>query len=112
CDDGDPCTNDSCSPDSGCVSVPKCDDGDACTNNVCNGGGCSYPAKSCVDGNPCTFDKCNSQSGCDFTTATNCTDNNECTNTYCDAAWGGCKSDPPVTCTQPLVCSNGACIQP
>src|SRR5262249_39276918 len=44
CDDGNPCTDDSCSDASGCVhtnnSAP-CDDGNACTHpDVCSGGSC------------------------------------------------------------------------
>ena len=34
CDDGNPCTNDACDPNQGCLSIPpdaNCDDGDACT---------------------------------------------------------------------------------
>src|SRR2546425_11935512 len=38
CDDGDPCTDDSCDPITGdCVHAPhNCDDGNACTADSCN----------------------------------------------------------------------------
>lgn len=54
CDDANPCTNDACSPSSGCVYTPAnglaCDDGDACTNNdVCQSGSCKGEGKcACV----------------------------------------------------------------
>ena len=50
CDDGDPCTTDSCGA-SGCTHAPidqccdadsDCEDGDACTTDACVGGTCSY----------------------------------------------------------------------
>jgi hypothetical protein len=44
CDDGDPCTDDTCNAPSTCVSTPNaapCDDGDACTTgDTCQAGGC------------------------------------------------------------------------
>ena len=60
CDDGNPCTQDSCDPGTGCVHTPmnegaKCDDGNACTNNdQCTGGTClgvkQTPCPVCGDG--------------------------------------------------------------
>ncbi|MGB0424737.1 MAG: hypothetical protein ACPGED_10445, partial [Flavobacteriales bacterium] len=43
CDDGDPCTIDTCEED-GCLNTPKCDDGDPCTNDFCDPetGECSH----------------------------------------------------------------------
>ena len=44
CDDGNPCTNDSCDA-SGCVYIPNsapCDDNDECTlGDMCSGGSCA-----------------------------------------------------------------------
>src|SRR5215813_1183424 len=49
CDDGNPCTDDICDPQLGCLHASNsapCSDGNACTtNDVCNGG-------TCVGGNP------------------------------------------------------------
>ena len=49
CDDGDVCTDNSCNPASGCVSLPNtatCDDGDACTSvDVCAGSKCTGVSK-------------------------------------------------------------------
>lgn len=68
CDDGNPCTTDSC--DAGtCLyaSIPGCenpcdtvvcDDGDFCTTNFCDNGNCVYTAIDCADGDFCTLDLC------------------------------------------------------
>jgi hypothetical protein len=59
CDDGDPCTEDHCDPDEGCIrynTVGLCEDGDFCTiNDQCNGGLCvgspdpECPWEACED---------------------------------------------------------------
>lgn len=81
CDDGNPCTQDSCDPNFGCVyvAVPgcggcgsdaQCNDGNFCTNDYCKGGLCYYAdipncnvtgCKSdaeCNDGIKCSMDQC------------------------------------------------------
>jgi len=54
CDDGNPCTDDSCVSATGCVFTPNanvCDDGDLCTeNDVCSAGVC---AGTPIDGCSC-----------------------------------------------------------
>lgn len=60
CEDGDPCTYNSCFDDEGCHAEPPadCDDDDPCTDDSCgvdsNGGfiGCQH------DDNPCCIDPC------------------------------------------------------
>jgi len=52
CDDGNPCTEDSCDPRSGCVSRPisdvACDDGLACTTgDTCSAGVCTPAVDDC-----------------------------------------------------------------
>jgi len=63
CDDGNPCTTDSCvsgvcrhDPATGAA----CDDGSFCTiSDACTSFGvCSGIARSCDDGDPCTSDRC------------------------------------------------------
>jgi hypothetical protein len=99
CNDGNPCTNDTCSNQNGCQHQPvqwnaPCNDGNACTtgeachNGQCNGG----QTTQCGDGNPCTTDSCDPVTGqCAHANNTNpCTiSNNNCTT-------GG-------------VCANGTC---
>ena len=73
CDDGNPCTNDSCDPAKGCQTTPEvngkiCDDGDACTvNEACTGGACKGGvAKVCADADTCTTDSCDPKLGCKY----------------------------------------------
>lgn len=71
CDDGNPCTTDSCGSQ-GCAHAANtfaCDDGDGCTTgDVCSQGVCLGPTPlSCDDANPCTVDSCTAQ-GCTQTT--------------------------------------------
>ena len=90
CDDGNPCTQDSCDPVAGCLHTnspngQSCNDSNACTtattctNGVCGGG----TSATCNDNNACTSDTCDATSGlCVFVnrpTGTSCTDGNPCT---------------------------------
>ncbi len=90
CEDGNPCTADSCDPIRGCVHEPvatgtPCDDGDRCTTmDACrNVGTCAGgPPRLCADGDPCTADACDPAVGCTHTTAPNgtmCNDFDACT---------------------------------
>jgi len=85
CDDVNPCTDDSCNSQTGCVHVANlvaCDDLNACTlGDVCSGGACQ-PGEPlvCNDDNVCTNDACLPDSGCHY--ADNnaaCEDNSVCT---------------------------------
>jgi hypothetical protein len=60
CDDGNPCTVDSCRGPGICVFAPvRCDDGDPCTTDACDAvGACRVTPRRCDDGNPCTGDAC------------------------------------------------------
>ena len=77
CDDGDPCTLDSCQagscthpqvPGCACGLASDCDDGDACTADACVDGRCVHDAAAlpgccrvdtdCDDGDACTLDRC------------------------------------------------------
>lgn len=70
CDDGNPCTQESCDPAVGCKGKAKadggpCDDGNGCTKtDSCSGGKCAGKAISCDDGNACTADSCDPAGGC------------------------------------------------
>ena len=70
CNDGNPCTDDSCDPILGCQhanNTDGCDDGNACTIfDTCSGGTCGGTTIICNDSNPCTVDTCVPQSGCNF----------------------------------------------
>lgn len=62
CDDGNPCTEDSCDA-SGCVHTPldgtACDDGDFCTGTeVCVAGTCESSGDPCAAPTVCNVDRC------------------------------------------------------
>ena len=113
CDDGNPCTNDSCDPKTGCVytaNASACDaDGSACTaGDACSDKTC-LPGKSknCDDGEPCTADSCDKKTGdCEHQKLTvSCDDNNACTkDDKC-----GLSKDDKYTCLagSPVVCDDG-----
>ena len=95
CDDGNPCTTDSCNGEEGCQYVAltegECMDGDTCTiGDHCEEGVCVGTPIDCDDDNPCTDDSCDGLGGCKF-------ENNSAT---CDDA------DP---CTVADQCQAGTC---
>jgi hypothetical protein len=95
CDDGNPCTGESCDAEKGCLATPlegECDDGNACTTeDHCDQGICGGKALTCDDSNPCTDDSCDQLSGCLFTDNT-----------------GACDDGDP--CTTGDACIAGACV--
>ncbi len=118
CDDGNPCTTDSC-PGGVCQNANNsdpCNDGDSCTQtDACQGG-------SCVGTNPvvCTAqDQCHEIGACDTVTGacsnpvspngTGCNDGDACTQTdTCQT--GACTGANPVVCTAQDQCHEiGAC---
>ncbi|MBI3834345.1 MAG: hypothetical protein HY287_08460 [Planctomycetes bacterium] len=114
CNDGNPCTDDSCNPATGCVYVNNfepCDDGNACTSSdTCSGGDCSGTPITCDDSNPCTDDACNPASGCYHTDNSDpCDDHHDCTNP--DTCSGGVCVGTPIPgcteCTGDADCSDG-----
>lgn len=79
CDDGDPCTTDSCDSVNGCQHTPvpgcchnagECNDNNACTTDTCVSNACQHDPVSCDDGIACTTDSCDSVNGCQH--ANNC----------------------------------------
>ncbi len=113
CDDGIPCTVDSCNPIGGCEHRPvdsMCpDDGIACTREVCNlGRGCgSLPQDNlCPNGQLCRTDGpmpgCTLPPACNGPNDPRCDDGQPCTADRCDMATGRC-----VFTTNDMMCSNG-----
>ncbi len=116
CDDGKPCTADSCDPGAGCQHSPTscegvpcseandCDDGSPCTNDACIDGLCDTFPIGCDDDDPCTWDACNHNTGsCIYKPAANCQsdcaalggddacdDGNKCTVDKCLTEQGSC----------------------
>ncbi len=115
CDDGNPCTVDSCDPASGVCQfagsvVGACEDGNPCTaGDTCQKGLCKAGApKVCDDVNPCTTDICVAIVGCVYSPVSqSCSDGDPCTeNDACSA--GTCKG-APVFCDDGNPCTNDTC---
>ena len=95
CDDGNPCTDDSCVLPTGCVHTPHggtCETGNACTTGACVGGFCLPTAKTngttCGTSSPCLTFAC--QSGfCLPTQTISCPDDGDkCTIEFCNPTTG------------------------
>ena len=115
CDDGNPCTLDSCDGAGGCSHAAvgdgtPCDDGNACTvADICEAGSCSAgAAPDCDDGNVCTVDACDPASGCAnlaVADGTGCDDADVCNGTEtCQA--GACSAGPPPACDDGRFCNG------
>ena len=114
CDDGNVCTDDTCSPSTGCVhtnNTAPCTDGNACTtNDTCSHGSCAGgPALNCNDGNLCTDDSCDPTTGCLHGNNTlPCNDGNACTTN--DACSGGrCVGGAGPNCDDGNLCTDDSC---
>ncbi|GMV40584.1 MAG: hypothetical protein AMXMBFR64_23000 [Myxococcales bacterium] len=108
CDDLNPCTTDTCVPQTGCKhanNANPCDDGSACTTqDVCSAGVCSGKTVSCDDANTCTTDSCDPLVGCVYAGAVgpcddgnSCTSNDTCTNGKCAGEGQVCDDGNPCT---------------
>lgn len=109
CDDGNPCTVDSCDPELGCTHEAMedgtpCGDGDACNGEeLCQAGACAVgTAPDCDDGNPCTDDACQPDAGCVATP-----------NDYTESCYSGPEGTEGVGACQAgvRVCQDGALSQ-
>ncbi len=107
CDDGNPCTADSCSVMGGCQHTPvgvgtSCGDGNACNGaEICNAGGVCLGGTTldCDDGNACTADSCNVGGGCQHApvaNGTSCSDGNSCNGAEMCMA-GACAAGTPLS---------------
>ncbi len=113
CDDGNLCTENKCSPATGCYFPAKadCDDGNPCTqNDHCVSAKCvSSAVVVCSDGNPCTADTCAGNGGCLFAPSSGaaCTDGNACTASD-TCILGQCYGQASV-CDDTNACTVDAC---
>ena len=117
CDDGDPCTADSCDDALGCVNAPVCAASDRCVQGLCFAvTGCIQDGE-CDDVLACTSDTC--QDGACINLP-RCDDEDDCTADSCDPTTGACSHDPAplegAACTsddpEPCIayaCAAGAC---
>jgi penicillin amidase len=100
CDDGNPCTDDTCNPATGCVytnnNANACDDGNACTQTD------SCSLGTCIGGNAvvCSaLDQCHDAGVCDPGTGV-CSDPQKANGTVCDDG---------SLCTTGDTCQSGTC---
>jgi len=114
CDDGNPCTDDGCTPEQGCGFLPNvalCDDENACTvDEHCMAGICiSDSMTDCDDDNVCTADSCVPATGCEHSPVDGaCDDDDACTTAdHCQA--GTCTGGPPLVCDDGNVCTMDSC---
>jgi hypothetical protein len=116
CVDGNPCTDDSCDPGTGCGHVANskpCSDGDVCTlGDTCAKGACLAGSKKlvCDDANPCTVETCDPVDGCVTAPVDGqCSDDDVCTlGDHCSA--GVCVgSGQELDCDDGNVCTDDVC---
>src|SRR5262249_37038376 len=120
CDDGNPCTADSCDPVTGnCThaSVPdgtSCSDGNACNGaETCQAGTCtSGTPVNCNDNNPCTTDSCfpgpGARSHGPVPDGTSCSDGLACNGAE-TCQNGTCTAGTPVNCNDGNPCTTDSC---
>ncbi|EGG23108.1 PA14 domain-containing protein [Cavenderia fasciculata] len=107
----DPCFVSQCDPAKGCVPVPiNCDDGNPCSIDTCVAGKCVNTLDTCSDGNPCTEDHCNATLGACQHTPIPCNNTDICMVGTCSSANGSCTYAPKV-CPDPAgkFCEVGYC---
>lgn len=130
CDDGNPCTDDVCDPETGCThtnNTAGCDDGDPCTTgDTCSEGVCGAgEPETCDDNNACTIDVCHPVAGCQYLPTNSpcctgevsiCDDGNPCTTDLCDPDTAGCtyefntlSCNDGNACTENDTCFEGSC---
>jgi hypothetical protein len=116
CSDGDPCNGiERCDPAVGCQpgTAPDCNDGIPCTVDTCNPltGACQHAPDDavCDNRNPCDGEEtCDSAAGCQRGTPVDCSDGLPCTEDVCDPATGSCSHVPENSrCDDGMYC-NGA----
>ena len=114
CNDGNPCTVDSCDDFAGCQhkleNAVACDDANKCTSDdICVQGFCTGTSVDCDDGTPCTQDVCAPLHGCQhFAKPGKCDDSDACTigDTCSD---GVCVSGKPRVCQDNNPCTKDGC---
>jgi hypothetical protein len=120
CNDNNLCTDDSCDPELGCVTVRapagrSCDD-----HNACDGAEACDAYGTCVSSNPpqcddhvvCTEDSCDPALGCvyrPYPAGTSCADGDPCNGVeHCDGT-GQCASGGPTNCDDNNPCTDDSC---
>ncbi len=116
CNDGQPCTADSCNPAKGCVHLAQaatCSDGDPCTlGESCSNGQCTVGTpKNCDDGDACTVGDACVNGTCVVAGKNTCSDAEPCTQDSCDTKSGLCSHQASSACLRAACVNNGDCAK-
>ena len=116
CDDGNPCTDDSCDDSAGCdwvdntdsCAAAKCEGGSYYPEMFCSGGACPSPVPvSCNDNNVCNgTETCDPSIGCVPGVALDCVDNDPCNGVETCHPTEGCQPGTPLDCDDADVCTG------
>lgn len=126
CDDGNPCTDDSCDGFGGCVHVVNtsnsCDDGDLCTvlDSCAPDGTCAGQAYPCPSSTACLGQQCRVFGGVPTCVSVPqnagvwCDAGDSCTHSAVCTPHGVCEGRPvecpaPTECVDEYVCNGGTC---
>ena len=115
CNDGNPCTDDSCDSEAGCAHVNNdaaCNDGDICTTlDACSEGECNGgPVLDCDDGDVCNgLESCDPDTGCKSGVPLECDDGNPCNGVESCDPMDGCQAGEAVDCNDGNQCTDDAC---
>ena len=115
CNDGNPCTDDLCAAESGCIYVNTdipCNDANLCTlSDKCADGQCvGGPALVCNDGNLCNgLETCDPDVGCTDGVPLQCDDGNPCTGLETCHPELGCQPGEPLACDDGNQCTDDSC---
>lgn len=113
CTSADRCAAGSCVGDAVagcCASDAECQDGDPCTEDTCFLGACRNLARSCAVADKCLAGYCDvAAGGACATTEVSCDDGNVCTDDWCDPVIG-CGHGPTATPPEAveISCADGA----
>jgi hypothetical protein len=125
CDDQNPCTIDTCDPQTGvCAHTPgngtPCDDANACSSDDnCMAGACVGKQLTCNDGDPCTVDTCSALTGCAFVATADgsacddwnaCTVGDTCASGKCQSGANSCTCASDSDCNDANVCTLDICV--
>ena len=108
CADGNPCTDDSCDPASGCehahntviCAAAECDGSTYYPEALCSGGACpSQNPEDCNDNDVCTgIETCDPSNGCVQGTPLNCVDSDPCNGEETCHPTEGCQAGSALAC--------------
>ncbi len=113
CSDGDACTTSDHCVSGACVHLAllNCDDQNPCTDDTCNPEtGCKYAANTapCDDGVPCTVADFCANSSCTSGNNKDCDDQSACTTDSCDQVTGECVHSA-IVCDDGVGCTQDSC---